>query len=128
MAEISFLTVPGFRVRDEVLALMDPDNNPGGYEQCREILTTLRQIRAEMPATLKTSPWRTATGSSGGLYPIYVSETDPYVVYAAIQREGAPHEMRVMQVGMRGTRRNAVFYREIGPEINRRIAMQGWLL
>ncbi len=127
MAEITFLTVPGFCVRDEVLALMDPDNNPNGYEQCREILTMMRQIFAQMPTTLETEPFRTATGSSGGLYPVYVSDTDPYVVYAAIQRERAPHEMRVMQVGMRGARRNAVFYLEIGPEIDRRIAMQGWL-
>jgi hypothetical protein len=127
MAEISFLAVPGFRVRDEVLALMDPDNNPGGFEQCREILTMLRELLAQMPSTLKTEPYRMATGSSGGLYPIYVSETDPYVVYAAMQRESAPNEMLVLRVGMRGTSRNAVFYRELGPEVEHRIAMQGWL-
>jgi len=127
MAEITFLATPNFRVRDEVLALMDPDNNPAGYEECRGILTLLRQLFADLPETLQTEPFHTATGSSGGLYPIFVSQTDPYVVYAAIQRQNAPPEMRVMQVGMRSTRRASEFYREIRPELNRRIAMQGWL-
>lgn len=127
MAKVTFLRVAGFRVIDEVLTLMDADTNPGSFEECRDLPEMIKDIAARLPATMKTEPWRHVTGSSGGLYPVYISETEPFIVYAAVKRNPQPDELLVMHVGLRNGRRSAVFFQDVRAEIDRRITRQGWL-
>jgi hypothetical protein len=122
MAAIGFLKTGRVNAIEEVVALMTLD-----FEAYGDLPQTIAHLAESLPATLASAPWRTVTGSSGGLYPLYVSETEPFVVYAAIRRNPEPDEVFVLHVGLRGNRRPAVFYQDLETEIDRRIALPGWL-
>jgi hypothetical protein len=122
--KVVFLRVAGFRVIDEVIALMHPDNP---VLECRELPAMIKSLAGELPARTKEPPWREVIGSSGGLYRVYVSETEPFIVYAVIKRDDVPGEMFVLHVGLRGSQRQALFYRALRAEIDRRLKFQGWL-
>lgn len=127
-AKIILLKVGGFRVIDEVMALMDPDTNPASYKQCGDLPEMLEGLATRLPQTLETEPWKHVTGSSGADYPIYISPGDPFVVYTGVRRHPEPDEMLVMHVGLRGGRSSFLFYRAVHAEIDRRLKLQGWLL
>lgn len=127
-AAVTFLKVEGFRVIDEVVALMDP-RNP--VTASRDLPATITGLAGKLAETMKEPPWREVTGSSGAVYPVYISDTEPYVVYAAMNRAAKPNvyepHMFVMHVGLRNGLRSAMFFREVSREIDRRIALKGWL-
>jgi hypothetical protein len=126
--QVVFLgNMAGVRVIDEVKALMSPVSNPSGYRDCWDLPSMIKTIASQMSATLRTPPWRTVTGSSGGLYPLYISADDPYVVYAAVTRQPPPNVMYVLHVGLRRYRRAAEFSVDVRAEIDRRLKVQGWL-
>jgi hypothetical protein len=121
--KVTFLKAESFRVIDEVIALMDP-NNP--VTACGDLPDMIIEMADNLEATLKTDPWRQVTGSSGGLYPIYVSDSEPYVVYAVAKRPNGAH-MYVMHVGLRNGLRTAMFFKALSAEIDQRLALKGWL-
>ena len=120
--------VGGVRVIEEVLALMNPDINPGSYKECRELYPMIRALEKKLVATMRTDPWLEASGPSGGRYRIYISDEDPFVVYAAVRRQSTSYCMYVIYVGLRKSRNDALFYSEVSAEVIRRVRLQGWVL
>ena len=118
---VLFLPGPDFDVLDEVLKLIDTKKS------CRDLSSYIGSIADKISNEITGQEFRRFRGPSGAIYPSYITDDEPYVVYAVINRLPEP-QIQVLKAGLRNGRSSPQFFPAIGAEVEHRVASQGWSL
>jgi hypothetical protein len=123
--ELAFLKTDGVDAAAELKALLDDEET---YEAAWTLLEHLRKTARDTVRHNKSAQiWKSFVASAERTYPVFVTATDPFVVYLVTQiAESRAYRILAVQFGRFTGEPTEKFYDRIWTEAERRLRLLKW--